>query len=160
MAPFIDVDVNISHINTFVCEWFNWQRWITFCISQSLLQEPEDHVLMDRVFHVLKLYLWRCTLHCLSWAIGVRRCSLITLFLELLHAQVSLCYDSIFLSAHWCYFHSFSFIGIHQIDQILQILWRVFLTPRPACYQVEWSRLHQKCWFRLRYWWPFTSSRS
>ena len=124
----------------------------------------------------LKLWYWSRTLHWLPWAIAVRRCSLITLFLELLHAQVSLCcYLSIFLSTHlrisdnWlrsvmqtvsrCYFHSFSFIGIPKIHQIPQILWRVVLTPRAAWYQVEWSPLRRYHRFWFRHSWTFTGSR-
>ena len=94
---------------------------------------------MVRVIHVLKLWSWSRTLRGLPRTIGVRKCSLITLFLELLHAQVSLCYLSIFLPTHliisdfwlWsrlqtvprCYFHSFSFIGILQMPEFT---WRIF----------------------------------
>ena len=94
---------------------------------------------MVRVIHVLKLWAWSRTLRGLPRTIGVRKCSLITLFLELHHAQVSFCYLSIFLPTHlrisdfwlWsrlqtvprCYFHYFSFIGILQMPEFT---WRIF----------------------------------
>ena len=143
MAAFIDEDMNIH-----------------FCI------------------HVLKLYPWSCSLHKLPWASGVKKGSLSLsslLSLQLLHAQVSLCYQSIFLSTHlrvsdfwlWsglhrfpcCYFHFFSFIGIPRIDQIHQILWRVFLAPRAAWYQVDLSRFRRYHRLCFCHWWAFTWSR-
>ena len=112
---------------------------------------------------------------CTSCPDQVELYSLSTLFLELLHARVSLCYQNIFLSTHlrisdfwlWsglhkfpcCYFHFFSFIGILRIDQILQILWRVFLAPWAAWYLVDVSRLrgYHRLWFCHQ--WAFTWSR-
>ena len=47
------------------------------------------------------------------------------------------------------YFHFFSLIGIHRIDQIRQTLRRVFLTPQAAHHQINWSRLRGNWWSRL-----------
>ena len=114
---------------------------------------------MDRVSHVLKSDL------------GVAHCTGFLLLLELESTFSSRCFWS-------CSMHKFpSAIRVFscqptgaistpfrssafpQIDQIPQILRRVFLTPRAACYQVEWSRLRGKCWFRLCHWRSFTWSR-
>ena len=95
---------------------------------------------------------WSCSMHKFPWVV-------IGAFLST-HLRISdFWLRSGLQTVSRCYFHSFSFNGIPRIDQIPQIQWRIFLTPRAAWCQLEWSRFrwYHRLWFC--HWWAFTWSR-
>ena len=121
--------------NQHICLWcFHRKCWVSCCNSRLPLWELEDlgHVLMVRVFHVLKLYHWSCTLHRFPSAIRAFSCRIVWEYLTSYFDAVCTGFPVTISTS----FRSSAFSG----DQIHQILWRVFVVPRAAWYQFEWSR--------------------